>query len=175
MDRRWVLQPATNPSVLRVHVAHELTDRTIVTSPPAEVAMPIAGLLELEAVRTLDLHRYVVRMNLAHGADRDATAAHARQILGPAWGAEAAIGEDPEPRAFEAAHRVERLVAESAEMAAGDETLEALFRVDGVTEVVAGDGVVLVRLGALFAWRESEATVAAALAAQTKSSREGMP
>lgn len=175
MDRLWVIEPATNPSVLRVHVAHELTDRTIVTSPPAEIAMPIAGLLELETVRSLDLHRYRVRMNLRQGADREATAEHARQILASAWGAEASLGEDPEPRAFEAAHRDERVVAESAEMAAGDEILEALFRVDGVTEVVAGDGIALVRLGALFAWRDAAPQIAGALATQAKSSRGGMP
>jgi hypothetical protein len=175
MDRRWALEPATNPSVLRVHVGHELTDRTIVTSPPAELAMPIAGLLELEAVRSLDLHRYRVRMNLAQGADRHTTAAHARQILAPAWGAETSLGEDPRPFAFAATHRRDRVVAESAEMATGDEVLEALFRVDGVAEVVAGDGVVLVRLGALFAWHDAAPAVAQAVAGQANSSRGGMP
>ncbi len=175
MDRAWALQRATNPAVLRLDVAHELTDRTIVTSPPAELAMPLAGLLELEAVRTLDLHRYRVRVNLAHGADRGATAQHAREILRPAWGAEAASAADPGPRAFEAPHREARIVAESAEMAAGDELLEALFHIDGVSEVVAGDGLVLVRLGMLFGWQATEPAIAGAIATYAKSSRGGMP
>ena len=175
MHRAWTLQPATNPAVLRLDVAHELTDRTIVTSPPAELAMPLAGLLELEAVRTLDLHRYRVRVNLAHGADRGATAQHAREILRPTWGAEAASAADPGPRAFEAPHRAARIVAESAQMAAGDELLEALFHIDGVSEVVAGDGVVLVRLGMLFDWHAAEPEVAAAIATYVNSSRGGMP
>ena len=90
MDHAWVLEPAMNPSVLRIHVGHQLTDRTIVTSPPAELAMPLAGLLELEAVRTVDLHRYRVRVNLVPAADRERTADHVREIIRPAWGPEAA-------------------------------------------------------------------------------------
>jgi hypothetical protein len=175
MDRVWALEEATNPSVLRLHVGHQLTDRTIVTSPPAELATPLAGLRELEAVRTVDLHRYRVRVNLAPAAERERTSEHVREIIRPAWGPEAILGPDPGPRAFEAAHRPARVVAESSEMADGDELLASLFRIDGVTEVVAGDGVVLVRLGMLFGWRTAEPTIADAIATYANSARGGMP
>src|SRR5215213_3467420 len=72
----WAIEPATNPSVVRIHVAEQLTDRTIVTSPPAEVAMPMAGLLEIEAVRTIDVHRYRIRLNLRPGSERVRTTEH---------------------------------------------------------------------------------------------------
>ena len=79
--RSWALETTPNPAVLRIHVGHELTDRTIVTSPPAELEHPLAGLFELEAVRTVDLHRYRVRVNLRPDANQRATAAHAGAIL----------------------------------------------------------------------------------------------
>src|SRR3954470_23256601 len=88
MDRRWALEHPTNPSVLRVHVDHELTDRTIVSSPPAAIAHPLAGLLEIEAVRTVDLHRYHARVALRHGMDREVATEHVRDILRTAWGDE---------------------------------------------------------------------------------------
>jgi hypothetical protein len=44
-------------------------------------------------------------------------------------------------------------------MAAGHPLLEAVFGVDGVSEAIAGDGVLLVRLGRLFAWARHEAAV----------------
>jgi len=175
MGRSWALETAANPSVLRIHVAHQLTDRTIVTSPPTEVAMPMAGLLELEAVRTIDLHRYRIRVNLSPLADRDVTVEHVRQILGPAWGGEGSLDVDPGPRAFEAGHREIRVVAESAEMAEGEPVLEALFRVEGVSEAIAGDGVVLVRLGRLFSWLDAEPRIADALGTYRRSSRDGTP
>jgi hypothetical protein len=175
MRRSWAVETAANPSVLRIHVAHQLTDRTIVTSPPAELAMPIAGLLELEAVRTIDLHRYRIRVNLSPSGDREATVEHVRQILEPAWGADATLEADPEPRAFEAAHRADRVVAESAEMAQGEPVLEALFRIEGVSEAIAGDGLVLVRLGPLFSWSTAEPEIAAAVGTYERNSRDGMP
>ena len=140
----WAIEPATNPSVLRIHVDHELTDRTIVTSPPAELEHPLAGLLELDAVRTLDLHRYRVRVNLRADADR---------VVGHAG-----------PRAFEVHHRGARTVAESAEMALGHPLLEAVFDVEGVSEAIVGDDLVLVRLGRLFAWTDAEPRLIRALA-----------
>ena len=115
--RTWAIEPAVNPSVVRVHVVHELTDRTIVTSPPTEVAMPIAGLLEIEAVRTIDLHRYRIRLNLRPGSDRVRTAAHVRDVLSASWGEPIRIDPDPGPRAFEVGCHGPRTVAESAEMA----------------------------------------------------------
>src|SRR5437868_13327435 len=101
MDRRWALERPANPSVLRVHVDHQLTDRTIVTSPPAEIAHPLAGLLELDAVRTVDLHRYHARVNLGHGTDRDIAADHVDDLLSAAWGDGDDGGTDSAPRAVE--------------------------------------------------------------------------
>ena len=161
----WAIEPVVNPSVVRVHVAHELTDRTIVTSPPAELEWPIGGLLEIEAVRTVDLHRYRIRINLRPGLDRGRTAAHASDILAAAWGKPVSLEPDPGPRAFAVGRDGPRTVAESAEMAAGNPHLEAVFQVDGVSEAIAGDGMVLVRLGRLFMWEEREESVGAALRA----------
>jgi hypothetical protein len=163
--RAWAIEPAVNPSVVRVHVAEELTSRTIVTTPPATVAMPIRGLLEIEDVRTVDVHRYRLRLNLRAGADRARTAAHTRDVLAASWGEPVALAPDAGPRAFAVAHEGPRRVAESAEMAAGEPLLEALFRTEGVSEAIAGEGLVLVRLGQLFSWAEREDGVRVALAA----------
>jgi len=162
--RSWALEATPNPAVLRVHVGHELTDRTIVTSPPAELERPLAGLLELDAVRTLDLHRYRVRVNLRPDADGEATAAHARAILASGWGPAHPLDADEGPRAFQVRHRGPRTVAESAEMATGYPLLEAVFTVEGVSEAIVGDDVVLVRLGRLFGWDDAEPWVIRALA-----------
>lgn len=148
-----------------MHVDHQLTDRTIVTSPPAEIARPIAGLLELEAVRTVDLHRYHARVNLAHGADRHATAGHIVDVLRAAWGDESEDGAESDPRAFEIDYAGPRVVAESAEMAAGRELLVRLFTVAGVREAILGDGLVLVRIGRLFTWDAVEPAVTAVVRA----------
>jgi hypothetical protein len=175
--RTWAIEPAVNPSVVRVHVAHELTDRTIVTGPPAEIDRPMAGLLEIEAVRTIDLHRYRIRLNLRPGSDRVATASHARDVLAAAWGEPVPVPLDGGPKAFAVGHRGPRTVAESAEMAEGTPLLEALFRLVGVSEAIAGEGLVLVRLAPLFAWERHEAAVRAALDAadQTSSDVGGTP
>jgi len=165
MDRPWTLERPANPSVLRVHVGHELTDRTIVTGPPAEIARPLAGLLELEAVRTVDLHRYHARVNLAHGADREVAADHVVDILTAAWGAATEDGAESDPRAFEIAYEGPRVVAESAEMAAGRDLLVRLFTVAGVREAILGDRLALVRIGRLFTWAAVEPAVVAALRA----------
>lgn len=171
MVRTWAIEPATNPSVVRVHVTDELTDRTIVTSPPAEVAMPVAGLLEIEAVRSIDLHRYRIRLNLRPGSDRVKTAAHARDVLVAGWGEPARLAPDEGPRAFEIPYRGPRTVAESAEMAAGHPLLEALFRVEGVSEAIASDGLLLVRLGRLFDWERHQRAVSAVLRGVARQSR----
>jgi hypothetical protein len=162
--RRWALETAVNPAVLRVHVGHELTDRTIVTSPPAEVDHPLAGFLQLDAVRTIDVHRYRVRLNLRPDADRDVTAHHVGEILTNVWGPAGTLPTDPAPRAFEFAYHGRRIVAESAEMAQGHRLLEAMFRVEGVSEAIAGEGLLLVRIGRLFAWSDVQPRVAQALA-----------
>ena len=162
--RSWALEATPNRAVLRIHVGHELTDRTIVTSPPAELEHPLAGLLELDAVRTIDLHRYRVRMNLRPDADRAATATHAGAILTSGWGPPRALDADAGPRAFQVRHEGPRTVAESAEMALGHPLLEAVFGVEGVSEAIVGDDLVLVRLGRLFAWPDAEPQVIRALA-----------
>jgi hypothetical protein len=164
MAYRWWLEPPTNPSVLRIHVDHELTDRTILTGPPATIAHPLGGLLELDAVRTVDLHRYHARLNLGHGEDRSVTARHVREILRAAWGAEvAAVATASDPRAFEVDYPGPRVVAESAEMAAGRDLLERLFTVDGVREAILGEGLALVSIGRLFEWSAVEPAVVGVL------------
>ncbi|MEP6758936.1 MAG: hypothetical protein ABJB55_07060 [Actinomycetota bacterium] len=168
MQWRWVLESTPNPSVLRVHVGHALTDRTIVTSPPAELERPLAGLLELDAVRTLDVHRYRIRLNLRPDADRVETAEHAAAILLAGWGRPRSLEPDAGPRAFQVRHAGARTVAESAEMAVGHPLLEAVFAVDGVSEAIAGDDLVLVRLGRLFAWADAEPQVIRALAVRQR-------
>jgi hypothetical protein len=164
---RWAIEPAVNPHVVRIHVAHELTDRTIVTGPPAELDRPLSGLLEIEAIRTVDLHRYRIRLNLRLATDRVVAAGHARDVLAAAWGDPESLVPDPGPRAFVVEREGPRTVAESAEMAEGHPHLEAAFRVEGVSEAIAGDGMVLVRLGRLFTWEEREGPVGAALRAVT--------
>ncbi len=164
MDLRWAVETTPNPSVLRLHVNDELTDRTIVTSPPAELAPPLDGLLQLDAVRTVDIHRYRVRVNLRPDADRDSTTEHVAEILEHRWGKASRLDPDAGPRAFESRHAGPRTVAESAEMAAGHPLLEALFHIDGVSEAIAGDGLVLVRLGRLFSWEDVEVSVSVVLA-----------
>ena len=164
MAHRWWLEPPTNPSVLRIHVDQELTDRTILTGPPAPIAHPLGGLLELDAVRTVDLHRYHARLNLRHGEDRSVTARHVREILRAAWGAEVvAVDAASDPRAFEVDYPGPRVVAESAEMAAGRDLLERLFTVDGVREAILGEGLALVSIGRLFVWSAVEPAVVGAL------------
>ena len=71
---RWAIQAVANPSVLRLHTAEELTDRTIVTCPPALPPAPLELLSALPGVRTLNLHRYRCRVNLRPEADAIASA-----------------------------------------------------------------------------------------------------
>ena len=146
-----------------MHVDHQLTDRTIVTSPPAEIDRPLAGLLELEAVRTVDLHRYHARVNLAYGAGRDVAEDHVIDILSAAWGGQTDDGTESDPRAFEIDYTGPRVVAESAEMAAGRDLLVRLFTIAGVREAILGDGLALVRIGRLFTWAAVEPAVTAVL------------
>jgi hypothetical protein len=161
----WAIEGVPNPTVLRVHVDEVLTDLTIVTCPPEVAAMPLGGVLEIEAVRSLDLHRYRARINLRPGVAVGDVRRHVEEILTPTWGAESPLTEDEGPRAFSIDRDGPRLVAESLEMATGhrDDVLVRLLEVDGVVEAIVGEGVVLVRLGRLFGWDEAEARVSVAL------------
>ncbi len=163
----WAIEGAPNPTVLRVHVGEVLTERTIVTCPPETASMPLGGVLEVEAVRSLDLHRYRARINLRPGVDAGEVRRHVEEILAPAWGPESSLGDDAGPRAFAIDRDGPRLVAESLEMATGhgDDALVRLLGVAGVCEAIVGEGVALVRLGRLFGWDEAEARVSAALGA----------
>jgi len=162
----WAVEGALNPTILRIHVTRTLTDRTIVVCPPEAAPAPFDEVVEVDGVRGLDLHRHRVRVNLEPGAGRAEVARAAGAILERAWGAQASLPLDEGPRAFSVAHAGPRLVAESPVMAAqhGDTTLIRVFEVPGVVEAIAGDGLVLVRLGRLFAWDDVETEVSAALA-----------
>jgi len=162
----WAIEGALNPTILRIHVTEALTDRTIVVCPPEEAPAPFDGIVEVAGVRSLDLHRHRVRVNLEPSAGRAAVSQAAARLLETAWGAQSPLPLDEGPRAFSVEHAGPRLVAESPVMAAqhGDTTLIRVFEVPGVVEAIAGEGLVLVRLGRLFAWDDVEADVSAALA-----------
>ena len=155
----WALETATNPAVLRLHVTDDLTDRTILTCPPGTPPAPLAALLGLRAVRSLDVHRHRVRLNLAPDADRDEVMVAVGGMLRSTWGDLTPLPVEELPRAFAVGHRGARAVAESRDMAGDDDVLLAAFAVPGVVEAIAGDGMVLVRLGRLFLWRDVEDAV----------------
>lgn len=167
---RWAFEGAANPTVLRLHVDTPLTIETIVTCPPGVAPAPLDRLFEIDGIRSLDVHRYRVRLNLRRGAGRAETQRHASEVLTHAWGPPSPLAPDPGPRAFVAATEGPRTVAESPQMAAPHRLLAAVFGVDGVSEAIAGDGIVLVRLGRLFGWEGTEPSVARVLAQS-----EGMP
>jgi len=149
---RWAVEAVPNPSVLRLHTTEELTDRTILTCPPAVPPAPLDRLLAHPEVRTLDLHRYRCRVNLRPGTNAVAVGDAAERSLLTAWGAPEPLPPQEEPRAFAIRRKGPRMVAESREMAGGDAVALALFDVQGVVEVVLGRGMTLVRLGRLFRW-----------------------
>lgn len=154
----------TNPWLVRLHVDVSLTDRTIVTCPPAEAPAPLDRLLQVKGVRALDLQRYRVRLNLEYGISRAAAARTGSAFLRGHWGDPSELPPKERPRAFQVDRRGPRKVAESLTMAGDDALLRALFGVDGVAEAVAADGVVLVTLGRFFFWADREAAVSEAIA-----------
>jgi hypothetical protein len=77
-----------------------------------------------------------------------------------------AVDADADPRAFEVDYAGPRMVAESAEMAAGRDLLERLFTVHGVREAILGEGLALVSIGRLFAWSAVEPAIVGALRAR---------
>lgn len=164
---RWAAEAMPNPRVLRLHTTEELTDRTILTCPPAVPAPPLDRLLALPEVRTLDLHRYLCRVNLRPGTNAIAVGDAAERILLTAWGAPEPLPPQEEPRAFVIRRKDPRVVAESREMAGGDAVALALFDIQGVVEVVWGRGMALVRLGRLFRWSAVQRDVVRALTLAT--------
>jgi hypothetical protein len=171
---RWALDDAAaNPTVLRLHVDRELTTETITSCPPASPPEPLDRLFEIGAIARIDLHRYRARLNLRPDADRDEASANTRGVLEAFLGPAAPLGADEGPRAFGSPYSAERRVAESPAMARGVPLLEALFELDGTSEVIAAPGLVLVRLGRLHTWDEAEAAVARVV--QSSTDRGGMP
>ncbi|MEA2579843.1 MAG: hypothetical protein QOE83_735 [Actinomycetota bacterium] len=160
----WAFENVTNPWLVRLHADVSLTDLTIVTCPPAQAPAPLDRLLQVTGVRSIDVHRYRVRLNLEYGISRTAAARTGSAFLRGHWGEPSELPDRERPRAFQADRHGPRRVAESLTMAGDDELLRSIFFVDGVEEVVAADGVVLVRLGRFFRWRDREAAVSEAIA-----------
>jgi hypothetical protein len=165
-SRAWALEVPLNPSVLRLHVRTALTHHTIVTCPPAPAPAPFDALVRQVDVRSVDLHRYRARINLGPHAHRDAVHARSAALLSQVWGPPSELASAALPRAFAFSWEGPRSVAESAEMAKASAVpvLIALFGVDGVEEAIAGQGVLLVRIGRLFSWTDVEPRVRAAIA-----------
>ncbi|MGH3452694.1 MAG: hypothetical protein ACRDQW_18730, partial [Haloechinothrix sp.] len=115
----------------------------------------------------LDLHRYRCRVNLRPGTSAIAVGDAAERRLLTAWGAPEPLPPQQEPRAFAIRREGPGVVAESREMAEGEEVAAALFDVRGVVEVVLGRGVALVRLGRLFRWSAVQPDVVRALTLAT--------
>src|SRR5918996_2693377 len=159
---RWALSRTPNPTVLRLDTSLELTQATIETCPPLMPPHPLARLLELPEIRSIDLHRYRARLNLLPGSDPDALARRVCEFLVGEWGPASSKVDDP-PRAFPVRHRGPRLVAESLEMAGSLPILRALFSIKGVAEAILEPEMVRVRLGRLFSWAEVEKDVRTAL------------
>src|SRR6266542_2477928 len=67
----WSVSRPPNPRVVVVHTTAELTRETIQTCPPSRPPRPVDELLEVPGIRSIDLHRYRARVNLAPGIDRD--------------------------------------------------------------------------------------------------------
>jgi hypothetical protein len=161
----WALEGATNPSVLRLHTMLELTKRTIVACPPGDPGAPLDLVLMIPGVRSLDLHRYVARVNLHPHADDAAVRSAITGSLMPAWGRPVDLPEpEPEARPFQLGEPGPRRVAESLEMAGDDPLLSALLRVHGVAEAIAEGEEVRVRPGRLFDWELVAPRVVSALA-----------
>ena len=159
----WALDFPRNPARVRLHVGTRLTRETIVTCPPATAPAPVDRLGEIEAIRAIDVHPTFARLNLWPGAVREDVARHADEILRHAWGPPMELPPDPGPRAFEAATSGPRVVAESPAMADKHPLLAAVFEVEGVAEAIAGDALVLARLGRCYGWDGAEDAVAAAI------------
>ena len=151
----WALSRASNPTVLRLHTSLELTQETIETCPPSTLPHPLEQLIEIPGIRSIDLHRYRARLNLASGADPAAIRGQVCGLLEKEWGHSSSKRGDP-ARTFPVPYRGPRLVAESRRMAGSQPILRAFFGVPGVVEAILQPGQVKVRLGRLFSWTEVE-------------------
>lgn len=67
----WSISRPSNPMVLVLNTTVELTRETIKTCPPSRPPRPLDRLFEVPGIRSIDLHRYRARLNIAPGADRD--------------------------------------------------------------------------------------------------------
>jgi hypothetical protein len=169
---RWALEGALNPTVLRLHVSVELTSETILTCPPGYPPAPIDLLLGVRGVRSVDLHRYRVRLNLGPGGGRASVTSAVTALLRDAWGDPVPLPPEPDLRAFALARSGPRVVAESPVMAAasGEPVLAGVFAVTGVVEAIAGADLALVKLGRLFGWDvQTGEAVAAAVRSASRS------
>jgi hypothetical protein len=160
----WALVRAANPTVLRLHATLELTRRTIETCPPASAPLPLRQLLGIAAVRSVDLHRYRVRLNLTPDAGLDLVEEAVRRALRGSWGPPVELPPEEAPRSFPVRPGGGRRAAESLEMAGAQPVLRALFLVHGVAEAILDEEEVRVRLGRLFEWARIEGSVRNALA-----------
>ena len=161
----WALEAATNPSVLRLHTMLELTKRTIVTCPPGTPDAPVDQLLIVPGIRSIDLHRYLVRPQPPPARRRGHGVVHGDGIADAVMGRPVEPSElEPDPRPFPIDYDGPHAVTESAEMAGSRRLLGALFRVHGVAEAILEPGRVVVRPGRLFDWEHLEPRVLAALA-----------
>src|SRR5918996_1645389 len=135
----------------------------MMTCPPAVPAPPLDQLLALPEIRSLDLHRYLCRVNLRPGTNAIAVGDAAERSLLTAWGAPEQLPPQEETRGFAIWREGPKLVAESREMAGGEAVAVALFDVQGVVEVVLGRRIALIRLGRLFRWSAVQGDVVRAL------------
>ncbi|MEP7059665.1 MAG: hypothetical protein ABI828_02935 [Actinomycetota bacterium] len=160
----WAFEDVTNPWLVRLHVDAALTNKTILTCPPAEAPAPLDRLLQVQGVRAIDIHRYRVRLNLMYGISRTTAARTGSAFLQGHWGEPTDLPPKEGARAFEIDRGGPRRVAESPDMAGDDMLLRALFGVEGVEETIAADGMVLVKLARFFRWADRESAVSAAIA-----------
>jgi hypothetical protein len=148
--------------VLVVNTTVELTQQTIETCPPSRPPHPLDRLLEVPGIRSLDLHRYRARLNLAPGTDRDETTRQVCELLGNEWGSPSSKRDEP-AQSFGVSYTGPRVVAESLRMAGSQPILRELLGVRGVAEATLEPGHVRVRLGRLFSWAEIEGDLRRAL------------
>jgi len=148
--------------VLVLNTTVELTQETIETCPPSRPPRPLDRLFKVPGIRSVDLHRYRARLNLAPDADRDEITLQVCELLGKDWGSTSSKRDEP-AQTFGVSYAGPRLVAESLRMAGSQPILREVFGVRGVAEAILELGQVRVRLGRLFSWAEVEGDLRRAL------------